>query len=149
MKKFSKIIESFNKKFKVDAKITLLLKTENEGEAGYLADNILGSVESQEEFIIENIEEVHTLDKKFESSEIHSWLEIGGYLQRDFIFNSFKESIDFINKVSIISESEEHHPEIKITLNKVNLKLKTHDQNKITDRDHKLAKLIDDIKNKI
>ena len=57
MKKFSKIIESNNQNYyKVDAKIQLIVPAENEGEAGYLSDSILSSVEYNYDYTIINID---------------------------------------------------------------------------------------------
>lgn len=56
MKKFSKILESSNNYYKVEATIELLIQTENEGEAGYIADSILSSVENSSNYTIINID---------------------------------------------------------------------------------------------
>ena len=60
MKKFTKVLESQNneKYFEVSVELKLLVKAENEGEAGYLSDSILGSIKEQIDFTISNIEEV-------------------------------------------------------------------------------------------
>lgn len=60
MKSFSKVFEESKaeKIYKVTANIEIEVKAENEGEAGYLADSILGSVEENISFSIENIEEI-------------------------------------------------------------------------------------------
>ena len=59
MKKFSKILEnnSNEKYYKVYAKIELVIPAENEGEAGYLADSILASVENSYNYTIQLIED--------------------------------------------------------------------------------------------
>jgi len=59
MKKFTKILENQNNSrfYKTTAKITLLINTENEGEAGYLSDSILSSVKECQDYTIINIEE--------------------------------------------------------------------------------------------
>jgi len=71
----------------------------------------------------------------------------GKSIKRQFKFKDFKEALDFINKVGMISESMNHHPEIINNYNKVHLKLKTHDKNQITELDHKMAKKVDDLFN--
>jgi len=59
MKKFTKILENQNneKFYEVSVELKLLVKAENEGEAGYLSDSILGSIEEQSDYAILNIEE--------------------------------------------------------------------------------------------
>lgn len=222
MKKFTKILENISeqKYFEITAEVTLVVKAENEGEGGYLADSILGGIEEQTDFIVQNISEISEEDfkkqfesyglefqkpkdnsdlvtiqktweaefgertpttsekmefyhnmrlagfdgilimnalknkisdtwikKQLESTQNRNWNESGGYLQKSFEFKDFKEALDFINKVGIISESMNHHPEIINNYNKVHLKLKTHDKNQITELDHKMAKKVDDLFN--
>jgi hypothetical protein len=58
MKKFSKIVESMgSKNYKIEANLELIVESENEGEAGYIADSILGGIEEQFSYNIINIEE--------------------------------------------------------------------------------------------
>ena len=59
MKKFTKILENQNNErfYEVSVELKLLIKAENEGEAGYLSDSILGSIEEQSDYTILNIEE--------------------------------------------------------------------------------------------
>ena len=152
MRKFTKILENLSEQkfFEVTAEVKLLVKSENEGEAGYLADSILGGIEEQSDFIVQNISEISEEDfkKQFESIQnTEDWNEVSGKLEKTFQFKDFKEALDFINKVGQISESMNHHPEITNVYNKVTLKLKTHDKNQITELDHKLAKKVDDLFN--
>jgi 4a-hydroxytetrahydrobiopterin dehydratase len=151
MRKFTKILENINdqKYFEITAEVKLVVKAENEGEAGYLGDSILGGIEEQSDFIIQNVSEVTEEDfkKQFESTQTERWSETGGFLQKSFQFKDFKEALDFINKVGQISESMNHHPEITNVYNKVTLKLKTHDKNSITELDHQMRKKIDDLFN--
>jgi hypothetical protein len=59
MKKFTKILENQNNErfYEISVELKLLVKAENEGEAGYLSDSILGSIEEQSDYTILNIEE--------------------------------------------------------------------------------------------
>ena len=59
MKKFSIILEQIEngRFFKVDAQVQLIVEADNEGEAGYLADSILGSVENGANYQILNIDQ--------------------------------------------------------------------------------------------
>lgn len=47
-------------------------------------------------------------------------------LTRQFKFKNFKEAMAFVNKVAQLAESEQHHPDIKIVYNRVQLDLFTH-----------------------
>lgn len=149
MRKFTNILEQVESKryFEVSAKLKLAIESDSEGEAGYHADSILGGIDEQTDFFIENIKEIQKeeYDKLFESIESLSWVEKDGYLQRTFEFGSFMESIDFVNKIAKLSEENDHHPKIAINFNQVKLMLKTNKEDSITDIDHKMAKKSDDI----
>lgn len=140
MRLFSRINENSKMEFQIITNLRLRVMSENEGEAGYLADSILSSISEMEDYEILNISKI---DPIMESST--EWIEIGGYLQKSFEFNNFIESIQFVNKISELSEREGHHPNIQINLNIVTLKLRTHDDGKITEKDRQLSQKIDNI----
>lgn len=74
------------------------------------------------------------------------WKEENDQLIRTFEFKDFREAIAFMVRVAFIADSMDHHPEWSNVYNKVNIKLCTHDAgNKITDKDRKLAKEIDEL----
>lgn len=140
MRLFSKINENSKMEFQIGTNLRLRVVSENEGEAGYLADSILSSIKEMEDYEILNISKI---DPLMESSS--EWTEIGGYLQKSFEFNSFTEAVQFVNKISELSEKENHHPSIQIDLNKVILKLRTHDESKVTEKDRQFSQKIDNI----
>ena len=151
MKKVTLITERINSKryFEISSELKLAVESESEGEAGYLADSLLGSIKEQTEFIVNNIQEIQKeeYEKLFESIESPSWIEKDGYLQRTYEFNSFMESIKFVNKIARMAEENKHHPKIAINFNQVKLLYKTNKENKITELDHQMAKKADDIFN--
>jgi 4a-hydroxytetrahydrobiopterin dehydratase len=80
------------------------------------------------------------------SASKSKWSEIDNKLQREFEFDDFQQALQFINKIAVICESENHHPEIDWVYNKIILKLSTHDAGDvITEKDIKLAELIDEV----
>ena len=71
------------------------------------------------------------------------WEMKEGKLVRSYVFVDFGQALAFINKVSIVAERLQHHPEIWNVYNKVKLTLSTHDAgNKVTDKDLTLAEAI-------
>ena len=66
-------------------------------------------------------------------------------IKKSFEFNSYLDGIDFVNAVANVAEQENHHPDISIGYCKVTISLTTHDAGTITEKDYKLAKLIDDL----
>lgn len=74
------------------------------------------------------------------------WKEENNQLKKTFEFNNFIEAFAFMTKVALIAEKMNHHPNWSNVWNKVEICLCTHDAgNVITEKDRKLAKLIDDI----
>lgn len=80
-------------------------------------------------------------------SVVPGWFLIGDQIKRDFQFKSFKESMDFVNKVAGVAESEGHHPDIYIFYNKVNLGLSTHAAKGLTENDFILAAKVNQLIN--
>ena len=73
------------------------------------------------------------------------WNELNNTITKTFEFNSYLDGIDFVNEVANLAEQENHHPDIEIGYCKVTISLTTHDAGGLTDKDYKLAKLIDDL----
>jgi hypothetical protein len=69
MKKFTKVLESQTnqKLYEISVELKLLVKAENEGEAGYIGDSILGGISEQSDYTILNIEEKSEGDINLES----------------------------------------------------------------------------------
>jgi 4a-hydroxytetrahydrobiopterin dehydratase len=74
------------------------------------------------------------------------WNIESGVLTKEYEFKNFIEAIEFVNKVSILAETMEHHPDLLIhSYNKVKIMLSSHEENKITDKDYALANRIDEL----
>tara|TARA_Y100000748_G_C15468986_1_gene478085 strand:+ start:847 stop:1080 length:234 start_codon:yes stop_codon:yes gene_type:complete len=73
------------------------------------------------------------------------WVEENNILSKEFEFNSYLSGIDFVNEVANVAEQENHHPDITIGYCKVNISLTTHDAGHLTEKDYRLAKIIDDL----
>ena len=67
----------------------------------------------------------------------------GGLLCREFRFKDFREAFGFMTQVALVAEKIDHHPEWSNVYNKVNITLTTHDVGGISDRDIKMAEMID------
>ncbi len=71
------------------------------------------------------------------------WNAETNYLVKVFSFNSFKEAVNFVNKIVPIAEEMKHHPDIEIfSYKKVKVKLTTHETGQISERDLILAEKI-------
>lgn len=63
-----------------------------------------------------------------------------------FEFDTFDQAIDFIDKVAVIAQKLNHHPEITNMYTKVTLKLSTHDAgDMVTEKDIELAEEINEL----
>ncbi len=74
------------------------------------------------------------------------WFLDGDSIRREWLFADFKSALIFINKVALVAEEMNHHPEIRNTYNKVTLRLSTHTAGGITKKDFQAARRIDQIK---
>jgi 4a-hydroxytetrahydrobiopterin dehydratase len=66
-------------------------------------------------------------------------------LVRDFLFDGYSNTIDFVNQVANIAQEEGHHPVMHVFFSKVTIELWTHFVNGLTDNDFIMAAKIDDI----
>lgn len=76
---------------------------------------------------------------------IRDWTYRNDGIEKDYIFKSFAEALQFINKVGSLAEKMNHHPDIINSYNKVKLRLTTHDVRTLTTKDFDLAQAIDSI----
>ena len=91
----------------------------------------------------------------FDITEIHKYLKmVDGwkveadenkiyFLLKEFKFNNFKESQEFINKVGEIAENEGHHPDIWFGWGYAKIKIFTHSIKGLHESDFVLAAKID------
>jgi len=72
------------------------------------------------------------------------WKKEDGFLQKNYKFDHFTKAIAFINKIAVVAEEMNHHPDILLhSYNQVLVKTMTHDVGEITDKDYTLSKKID------
>ena len=62
---------------------------------------------------------------------------------KEFFFVSYRQTIDFVNKVADIAESEGHHPVLHIYFGRLVAELWTHSINGLSENDFILAAKID------
>lgn len=64
---------------------------------------------------------------------------------KQFRFENFRQSMEFVNKVAALAEQEGHHPNIKINYNYVELELYTHAIKGLFENDFIMAAKINNI----
>ncbi|GBD38115.1 MAG: 4a-hydroxytetrahydrobiopterin dehydratase [Deltaproteobacteria bacterium] len=75
--------------------------------------------------------------------ELKGWELKGKEISKLYNFKDFIDAVAFVNKVAILAEKANHHPDILIRYNKVTLSLSTHSEGGITEKDINLAREID------
>jgi 4a-hydroxytetrahydrobiopterin dehydratase len=73
------------------------------------------------------------------------WQLNGRDIERTVSFADFPAAIAFVNRIAQAAEKANHHPDIDIRWNKVRLALSSHDAGGLTERDFKLAGVIDSL----
>jgi len=64
-------------------------------------------------------------------------------IRREFRFRDFNEAWGFMNRVALLAEQQNHHPDWSNVWNTVRIELSTHDAGGLTDNDVRLARAID------
>jgi 4a-hydroxytetrahydrobiopterin dehydratase len=77
--------------------------------------------------------------------ELKDWhlVENRDAIRRAFKFKNFSEAWGFMNRVALLAEAQDHHPEWSNVYNRVEILLATHDCGGLSQRDLKLARSID------
>ncbi len=75
--------------------------------------------------------------------EIPEWSLGERTIGREFLFKDFRTAMDFVNSVAQIANKQDHHPDMFISYNKVQLSLSTHKIGGLTLNDFIVAAKID------
>ena len=78
-------------------------------------------------------------------AELPDWQMVDGRdaISRAFKFADFSAAFSFMSRVALAAEKLDHHPEWQNVWNRVEITLSSHDAGGLTERDIKLAKIID------
>ena len=79
------------------------------------------------------------------TTTLPGWSLVSGRdaIERSFQFRDFSEAWGFMNRVALLAESQNHHPEWSNVWNRVRIELSTHDAGGVTEKDVALARAID------
>ena len=82
-----------------------------------------------------------------ELASLTKWIpdKAGKSIHRELKFADFNEAWGFMNRVALLAESQNHHPNWSNVWNTVSITLSTHDAGGLTEKDVTLAKAIDAI----
>ncbi|GAA2687668.1 4a-hydroxytetrahydrobiopterin dehydratase [Nonomuraea recticatena] len=76
------------------------------------------------------------------------WKQEGEEIRRTVTAPDFPTAIRIVDEIAVKAEELNHHPDIDIRWRTLHLTLTTHDAGGLTDLDHQLAAIIDDIARK-
>ena len=81
------------------------------------------------------------------ATTLPGWSMVSGRdaIERNLQFRDFNEAWGFMNRVALLAESHNHHPEWSNVWNRVHIVLSTHDAGGLTELDFKLAEAMDKI----
>ena len=74
------------------------------------------------------------------------WALEGDKISKLFRFKDFREAVNFLNEITPIADEQNHHPDVQIDWNELTLTLWTHASGGLTERDFRLARAIDELK---
>lgn len=89
-----------------------------------------------------NLEQINESLKELEGWEISE-----RKIEKTFEFPDFKTAIAWVNQVADLAEKANHHPDIEIKYNKVEIELSTHSEGGVSQKDINLAAEIERINN--
>jgi 4a-hydroxytetrahydrobiopterin dehydratase len=77
--------------------------------------------------------------------EVPGWTRDDKKITREFKFEDFNGSMEFVNKVADIANAEDHHPDIYIFYSLVRLTLWTHVAGGLTENDFIMAAKVNEL----
>jgi 4a-hydroxytetrahydrobiopterin dehydratase len=78
-------------------------------------------------------------------ADLPGWYLEDGWLRRQYKTDGWSTTVMLVNQIAYVSEAAYHHPDLTVTWAKVGVKLKTHSENGITDKDFELARRLDEV----
>ena len=81
------------------------------------------------------------------ANELPHWYLESGWIRRKYKTSGWKATLMVVNTVGHLAEAAWHHPDLTVSYAFVIVKLMTHDQKGITDKDFELALKIEQVIN--
>ena len=75
----------------------------------------------------------------------HGWDYAAKKISKSFIFDAYMEGIQFVQKIAVLAETKNHHPDINIGWCKVDISITSHDLGGVSTKCVNLALGIDNI----
>jgi 4a-hydroxytetrahydrobiopterin dehydratase len=81
---------------------------------------------------------------KLQQEGLSAWKLEDGWLRRKYATDGWPSTLMLVNAIGFLAQVADHHPDLAVTYAKLWVKLKTHSEGGITDKDFALAKLIEE-----
>jgi 4a-hydroxytetrahydrobiopterin dehydratase len=73
------------------------------------------------------------------------WTLEDGKLRKSYTFPNFEAAVRFVDRLTVVAEAHNHHPDLFVGWGKVIVHLWSHDVGGITSRDFRLAAALDEL----
>jgi uncharacterized protein (DUF2237 family) len=86
--------------------------------------------------------------KKFEYTALqtHDWTELNNKLEKTFKFDNYNEVVLFSNQVMQIAIDQDHHPEMNVHYNFVNLRITDYEKGAVSEKCQRFVSAVNKIK---
>lgn len=88
---------------------------------------------------------IDSMEAERRVSELQGWEIVDGMLYSSYSFENYSDAVAFTVQVAMLSDKMNHHPEIALSYNEVEITLYTHDADSLTEKDFMVAKAIDNL----
>ncbi|MBS8227823.1 4a-hydroxytetrahydrobiopterin dehydratase [Vannielia litorea] len=78
-----------------------------------------------------------------EELQAAGWEKDGEVLAKTFKFKNFSEAFGWMTRVALAAEKADHHPDWSNSWNRVDVRLTTHSEKALTEKDMKLASVME------
>ena len=82
---------------------------------------------------------------KIEELKLAGWYLEDGWLRRKYTTDGWRATLMLVNTIGFLCEAAWHHADLAVTWGKLWVKLKTHSEGGITDKDFALAQKIEEV----
>ena len=91
------------------------------------------------------MKDLKTIEEKLKELQGWSYNSEKNCIEKEFIFKSYLKNIAFVNAIAWIANKENHHPDLEVSYSKCLVRITTHDENGVGQKDFNLAQKINDL----
>lgn len=88
---------------------------------------------------------IKTIEERLTTLLGWSFNQTKNSIEKEFTFKSYLKNIAFVNAVAWLANKENHHPDMEVSFNKCIIRLTTHDESGVGEKDFQLAQKINEL----